>query len=101
MRKTEKIRRVFFELKSALDGEMTAREILEGASLIVEASEDSLYEPAANEPNGRVLFSELPVHLVFENWSWRVLDGDPLAEVEDLPRMPTEALIEHCLRMAA
>lgn len=101
MRKSEKVRQVYAELKTVFAGELTAQEILQYASLMVEASEDSLYEPALPSQQGRVPFSELPVHVVLENWSWRIVNREVVWEDDFSPGVPTEELIQQCLRMAA
>ena len=48
---------------------MSSSELLECASLIISASEDTLYEPVVEYRTGRVPFSELPVNLVMEKRS--------------------------------
>ena len=101
MRKSEKVRRVYSELKSIFSDNMTSREMLECASLIVKASEESLYEPVLPSRHGRLPFPELPVHVVFEDWSWRVLNREVVWEDDFSPRVSERELIEHCLNMAA
>ena len=60
MRKSDKVRQVYAELKAIYGEDMSSREILECASLLVDATEETLYEPANNLRMGRVPFSELP-----------------------------------------
>lgn len=101
MRKSEKVREVYAELKAVYGDEMTSREILECASLMIDATEDSLYEPAVPTHMGRVPFSELPVHVVFEDWSWKVLNREILWEDDFTPPVSKTLLIEQCLLKAA
>lgn len=101
VRKSEKVREVYAELKAVFSEDMTAREILECASLMVEATEESLYEPALPSQQGRLPFSQLPVHVVFEDWSWRILNREVIWEDGYSPHISEKDLIEHCLQMAA
>ena len=97
MQKTRKVREIYAELKSACGDVMNSCELLEYASLIVSASEDTLYEPKVEYRTGRVPFSELPVNLVMENWSWQVLNREMVWEDDFMPRVPKQVLIEQCL----
>ncbi len=101
MRKSEKIREVYAELKTVFADEMTAREILECASLIVEATEESIYEPALQSRQGRLPFSELPVNVIFQDWGWRILNREVVWEDDFSPKVSERDLIEHCLKEAA
>jgi hypothetical protein len=97
MQKTRKVREIYAELKSACGEVMSSRELLECASLIISASEDTLYEPVVEYRTGRVPFSELPVNQVMENWSWQVLNREMIWEDDFMPYVPKQALIEQCL----
>ena len=101
MRKSEKIREVYAELKTVFAEDMTAREILECASLMVGAAEASIYEPALQSRQGRLPFSELPIHVVFRDWGWRILNREVVWEDDFSPQVSEKDLIEHCLKMAA
>ncbi len=101
MRKSEKVRQVYAELRAVFAGEMNSHEMLECASLMVKASEESLYEPALPSQQGRLPFSELPVHVVFEDWGWRLLNREVVWEDDFSPRVSEETLIQQCLQMAA
>lgn len=101
MRKSEKVRQIYAELKAVYGDEMSSREILECASLVVKATEESLYEPAMDSLTGRIPFTELPVHVIFEDWSWKVLSREMLWEDDFNPHTPTQLLIEQCLLLAA
>ena len=101
MRKSEQVRQIYAELKSVFGEDMTAREMLQCASLMVEASEESLYEPALPSHQGRLPFTELPLHVVFEDWGWRVLNREFVWEDDYSPRVSEETLIQQCLQMAA
>ena len=101
MRKSEKIREVYAELKTVFAEDMTAREILECASLIVEATEESIYEPALQSRQGRLPFSELPVNVIFQDWGWRILNREVVWEDDFSPKVSERDLIEHCLKEAA
>lgn len=101
MRKPEKIREVYAELKTVFAEDMTAREILECASLIVEATEESIYEPALQSRQGRLPFSELPVNVIFQDWGWRILNREVVWEDDFSPKVSERDLIEHCLKEAA
>jgi hypothetical protein len=97
MQKPQKVREVYAELKLAFGDEMSARELLECASQIVNASEDTLYDPNVEYRRGRVPFAELPVNLVMENWSWKVLNREMVWEDDFMPQVPKQVLIEQCL----
>ena len=97
MQKPQKVREVYAELKLAFGDEMSARELLGCASQIVNASEDTLYDPNVEYRRGRVPFAELPVNLVMENWSWKVLNREMVWVDDFMPQVPKQVLIEQCL----
>ncbi len=97
MQKPQKVREIYAELKSACGDLMSSSDLLECASLIVNASEDTLYEPRVEYRTGRIPFSELPVYQVFEKWSWKVLECEMIWEDDFLPHVHQHVLIEQCL----
>ncbi len=101
MTKSRKIREVFAELRSAYGGDVPARELLECAMLLVNASEENLYDPKISNREGRIPFSQLPVNLVMENYSWKLMNREVLWEDDYSPRIPRDMLIEQCLSTAA
>jgi hypothetical protein len=101
MKKPEKVREIYAELKSVYGVAMTSRELLECASLMVQASEDSLYEPKTDFRVGRSPFSELPVNMIIENWSWKVMNREMIWDDDYIPHEPQSVMIERCLEYAA
>ena len=97
MQKPQKIREIYAELKSACGGVMSPGELLECASLIVSASEDTLYEPKVELRTGRVPFSELPLDQVIENYPWKVVSREMVWEDDFMPHVPRQVLIDQCL----
>ena len=101
MTKSKKVREIFAELTSVYGDDLSSREILECASLIVDAHEGSLYEPKNSNRIGGVPFSELPVNLVMENYGWKVLNREVVWEDDFSPQISQQELIEQCLELAA
>jgi len=101
MTRSKKVREIYSELKSIYGDDISSRELLECASLIVDASENSLYEPKISNRIGRVPFSELPVNLVMEDYSWKVLNREIVWEDDFSPQISQQELIEQCLELAA
>lgn len=101
MNKPQQVRQIYAELQSVYGGEIPAHELLECASLIADAAEDSI-RPSGNTAHlGRTPFSELPVNEVMERWSWRIVSQEYAADDDFGPQIPQEVLLEHTLSMAA
>lgn len=101
MNKPKKVRQIFAELQRVYAGEIPTQELLECASLIADASEDSISKSGNTVFHGRTPFSELPVSEVIENWSWHVVCQDHLGEDDFGVHIPSQVLLEHTLLMAA
>ncbi|EEB78523.1 hypothetical protein GPB2148_1419 [marine gamma proteobacterium HTCC2148] len=101
MNKPKKVRQIYAELQRVYGGEIPTHELLECASLIADASEDSISSSPKTAFHGRTPFSELPVNEVMERWSWRIVGQEYSAEDDFGPHMSQEALLEHTLSMAA
>ena len=101
MNKSNKLRSVYLELKNQLGDTLSQQEILDYAAMMVEASEDSIYEPALPTRYGRKPFTELPVNHIIENYSWKVLSREFLWDDGYTPPRSHEQLIDECFRSAA
>jgi hypothetical protein len=101
MNKPNKVRQIYAELQSVYGGEIPARELLECASLIAEATEDSILETQVSLHVGRTPFAELPVDEVMTNWSWRVVNQEYEGGDDFMPQITQEMLLEHVLAIAA
>ena len=101
MRKPQKVREIYAELKSVYGEVMTSRELLECASLMVEASEDSLYEPKTDLRMGRTPFVELPINMIIEDWGWKVVNREMVWDDDYIPHESQSVMIERCLAHAA
>jgi len=101
MTRSKKVREIYTELKSIFSDDLSSRELLECASLIVDASEDSLYEPKISNRIGRLPFSELPVNLVIEKYGWKIMSREVVWEDDFTPQISQQELIEQCLERAA
>lgn len=101
MNRSKKLRSVYAELKQTLGNSLSPEELLECALLMVDASEDSIYEPNMNNRPGRTPFSELPVNHVIENYGWLVVNREQLWEDDFAPQLTDEMRIEACIAKAA
>ena len=101
MNNPKKVRQIYAELQRVYGGEIPTHELLECASLIADASEDSISPSPKTVHHGRTPFAELPVNEVMERWSWRIVSQEYSAEDDFSPHMSQEELLEHTLSMAA
>tara|TARA_R110002072_G_scaffold242519_3_gene401277 strand:- start:126 stop:431 length:306 start_codon:yes stop_codon:yes gene_type:complete len=101
MNKPKKVRQIYAELLHVYGGEIPTHELLECASLIADASEDSISPSPRTLHNGRTPFSELPVNEVMERWSWRIVSQDYPSTDDYISQVAQDVLIEHTLAMAA
>ena len=101
MNKPKKVRQVFAELQRVYGGDIAAHELLECASLIAEASEDSILDTKVGFRRGPTPFSELPVDIVMEQWSWRVVNQEYEGGDDFMPHVPQDVLLEQVLARAA
>jgi hypothetical protein len=101
MTKPKKVREIYAELQHVYGGEIPAQELLECASLIVDATEDSINPSGKTVHHGRTPFLELPVHEVMERWSWRIVSQEDSGEDDFGSYIPQDVLLEHVLSMAA
>jgi len=101
MNRSKKLRRVYAELKNASGGDLSTQDLLDCAALMVDASEDSLYEPRISNRVGRIPFSELPVNHVIENYGWKVMNREILWEDDFAAPRPPQMLIDECIARAA
>ena len=101
MNKPTKVRRIYAELKSVYGKEMPAHEILECATLIADASADSIRPTRNFVHQGHTPFSELPVDEVIEHWSWQVVSQEFVSEDDFGPDIPEEFLLQQAISIAA
>lgn len=101
MNKPKKVRKIYAELQRVYGSDISSQELLECASLIADASEDSIMKGGRTVLHGRTPFSELSVSEVMERWSWRLVCQDYKVEDDFDVQMPERALLEHTLLMAA
>ncbi len=101
MNKPNKVRQIFAELQRVYAGDIPAHELLECASLIAEASEDSIRETRVSLHAGRTPFAELPVDEVMAKWSWRVVNQEYGGGDDFMPQVSQEVLFEQALAIAA
>ena len=101
MNRSKKLRRVYAELKSALGNDLSSQELLDCAAMMVDASEDSIFEPSLSSHTGRTPFSELPVNDVIENYGWKVMNRECFWEDDFMPSQSNQQLIEDCIAKAA
>ena len=101
MNKPRKVRQIYAELQRVYRTDISAHELLECASLIADASEDSIRSGGVTVHHGRTPFSELPVTEVMERWSWRIVSQDYTESDDYMPAVSQDVLIEHILAMAA
>jgi len=103
MVKANKVRGVYAVLRDVADINVDARDLLECAHLLVEATEDSIYEPKVSLNMGPPPISELPLDVVFEHMSWKLLNRevDWEDEYDYIPHETQWELFERCLACAA
>jgi len=101
MNKPKKVREIYAELLSVYGGEIPTHELLECASLIADAAEDSISPSPRTAFHGRTPFAELPVDEVMERWSWRIVSQEYSFEDDFGPNISQETLLENTLFMAA
>lgn len=101
MNKPKKVREVFAELQRVYGGDIASHDLLECASLIVEATEDSIMETRVTLRNGRTPFAELPIDEVMTNWGWRVVNQEYEGGDDFMPQVTQEMLLDHVLAIAA
>ena len=76
MQKPQQVRHIYHELKAALGETMPADELLECASLIVDAATDTLSDGGVYHTDGRIPLCEMPVDEVISRWSWDLVEYD-------------------------
>ena len=101
MNKPKQVRQIYAELQRVYGGDIAAHDLLECASLIVEATEDSILETQVSLHAGRTPFAELPVDEVMTNWSWRVVNQEYEGGDDFMPQVTQEMLLNHALAIAA
>lgn len=101
MNRSKKLLSVYTELKQALGSSYSSQELLEYASLMLDANEDSLYEPRISSHAGRVPFSELPVNQIIENYSWKIMVRELTWDDDFAIQVPQHILIDECIARAA
>ena len=98
MNKPQKIREIYSELKNVLGDEFPSHEVVECAARLVDASDDSLYEPKTYlGAGGPIPYSEMSVDQVIENCPWKVVSREWTGEDDFMPYVPKQVLIEQCL----
>ena len=101
MNNSKKVREVYAVLKDVFDEDMSSRDLLECAALMIEATADSLYEPAVNLNIGPPPISELPLNVIFEHMGWKLINREMRWEDDYIPRESQEELFEQCIALAA
>lgn len=101
MNNSNKVRGVYAVLKDVVGDEMSSRELLRCAALMVDASEDSLYEPVVSLNVGPPPISELPLNVIFEHMSWKLINREMQWDDDYVPHQSQEVLLEQCIALAA
>ena len=79
MNRPRKIRIVFAELSQVIGNIMSQTELLECASLMVEACDDTLTGGGVYLHDGRPALCELPVYEVIDKWPWELVRDEYIA----------------------
>ena len=72
--RTEKVRRVYAELRRAQPEDTSAHELLRISAKLVELSEGREDRPLARQGTPRPTFEELPLDTAFNDGGWRVME---------------------------
>jgi|TARA_B110001469_G_C9491500_1_gene245946 hypothetical protein len=75
MNNSLKVRHVYAELRATLGKTMPEHELLECASLIIEACDNPLKDVCYFH-DGKTPLCELPVHQVIGTWPWELVDSE-------------------------
>ena len=75
MTKPSKVRKIFDELLQVFGHETPEHELLSYASIIVDASVDTLTNGGIYHHPGRTPLCELPTYEIFNRWSWELVDS--------------------------
>jgi hypothetical protein len=106
MNRPKKICAVFTELFNFYQDEMSAVEILDCASLIVEACDDTLSNGGADLRDGKPALCDRPVYEVISRWPWELVrDQYAITSIHDeLPmddymcHIPVEERLQESMR---
>jgi len=98
MLKAAKVKQIYAILKEVAGDRLDTRELLESASSLVDAIEESLYEPKFSLQVGPPSISEMPLHVVFEEMSWKVFNRGYSNEEESFYYNNPQAVIDYFLR---
>lgn len=101
MNRSQKLRRVYAELKNIFANTMNDGDILDCAAALVAASGDTLLNPVHQPDRGRVGFFELEVDLAMERGPWKIVCSEWSGEDDFFPQVPEEVLLQECLERAA
>jgi hypothetical protein len=78
MNRPTKIRKIYRELRAVLGSELSAKEALRSAAMLVELYEGGGPSHGANIHEQRPKFYELPVDEAISDGGWRVMAGENL-----------------------
>jgi len=98
MLKAQKVKNVYAILKEIAGENLDTRDLLESAASLVEATEESLYEPNFSLNVGPPPISELPLHVVFEHMSWKVFNRGFNSDEESFYHQNPQAVLDYYLK---
>ncbi|MEM1189955.1 MAG: hypothetical protein AAGI72_15595 [Pseudomonadota bacterium] len=101
MNKPQKVREIYAELRGVYGDEVPANELLECASMIVDASEPVVKAPVTQIDHWRKPFDELPVYEVMEQWAWRMMCSECGADEAYVEHAPEQLMLSQILEEAA
>ena len=76
MNRSTRVRQVYEVLRDSNVDDLSPRELLRCAALMVEASDEPLHGPATSLNVGPPPISELPLHVIFEQMSWKLINRE-------------------------
>jgi len=101
MRKPDKVREVYLELRRALGTTVSSRELLSCAAQLVEVADARPHDKGQDSRTGRVAFDELPLDVLFDQWAWRLVSQGFESDDEVVANEHHEILIDRLFARAA
>ena len=101
MNRPQRVREVYAELKEIMGNTMSPADLLECAWLIVRSADGYDIRPRYDLRTGTTPFEELPLDVLFDKWSWRLVCRDYQPEEPYTPHERPEDLLDQLFRFAA
>jgi hypothetical protein len=101
VKRPQKVREVYLELKQVLGEQVAAGELLACASQLVRIAEKDEVEPRYGADNGPVPFEETTLDVLFDRWGWKLVSQDSYSQDDAVSCRDHARLIDQLFAKAA